>query len=62
MVDTLFLCVYEDRTINGNTGRWKQSNLANLLGEEAVVAKNVEGQMQEVELTPINRQPFAAHA
>lgn len=60
VVDTLFLCVYEDRHINGPTGRWRESNLANLLGEEAVEA--VEGRMQEVELTPITKQPFSSHA
>lgn len=59
VVDTLFLCVYEDRHINGNSGRWKESNLANLLGEEPVDA--VEGRMQEVELTPITKQPFSSH-
>lgn len=56
VVDTLFLCVYEDRHINGPSGRWKESNLANLLGEERVEA--VEGRMQEVELRPITKQPF----
>lgn len=59
VVDTLFLCVYEDRHINGPAGRWKESNLANLLGEEPVEA--VEGRMQEVELTPITKQPFSSH-
>lgn len=59
VVDTLFLCVYEDRHINGPTGRWKESNLANLLGEER--CEVVEGQMQEVELQPITKQPFASH-
>lgn len=59
VVDTLFLCVYEDRHINGPTGRWRESNLANLLGEEPVEA--VEGRMQEVELTPITKQPFSSH-
>lgn len=60
VVDTLFLCVYEDRTINGPAGRWKDSNLANLLGEERIVA--VEGRMQEVELRPITKQPFGWRA
>lgn len=59
VVDTLFLCVYEDRHINGPTGRWRESNLANLLGEEPVEA--VEGRMQEVELRPITKQPFSSH-
>jgi solute carrier family 44 protein 1 (choline transporter-like protein) len=62
VVDTLFLCVYEDRTINGASGRWKETNLANLLGEEAVQRTTVDGQMQEVELTPINKQPFSSHS
>lgn len=60
VVDTLFLCVYEDRHINGPTGRWRESNLANLLGEESVEV--VEGRMQEVELTPITKQPFSSNA
>jgi solute carrier family 44 protein 1 (choline transporter-like protein) len=59
VVDTLFLCVYEDRHINGPNGRWKDSNLANLLGEEKVIA--VEGQMHEVELQPITKQPFGSY-
>jgi solute carrier family 44 (choline transporter-like protein), member 1 len=59
VVDTLFLCVYEDRHINGPSGRWKESNLAKLLGEEPIEA--VEGRMQEVELTPITKQPFSSH-
>lgn len=41
------------------TGRWKDSNLANLLGEERVEA--VDGRMQDVELTPITKQPFGGH-
>jgi solute carrier family 44 (choline transporter-like protein), member 1 len=59
VVDTLFLCVYEDRQINGPTGRWRETNLANLLGEEAVEA--VDGRMVSVELTPITKQPFSSH-
>jgi solute carrier family 44 (choline transporter-like protein), member 1 len=59
VVDTLFLCVYEDRHINGPTGRWKESNLATLLGEER--AEAVEGRMQEVELRPITKQPFGSY-
>ncbi|XP_050090154.1 choline transporter-like 1 [Anopheles aquasalis] len=59
VVDTLFLCVCEDRTINGNTGRWKESNLARLLGEAPEVDA-VEAPMQEVQLTPITKQPFSA--
>jgi hypothetical protein len=49
--------------INGPNGRWKESNLANLLGEEREVREEravaVEGQMQEVELQPITKQPFS---
>uniref|UniRef100_A0A182U3T8 Choline transporter-like protein n=1 Tax=Anopheles melas TaxID=34690 RepID=A0A182U3T8_9DIPT len=59
VVDTLFLCVCEDRTINGNSGRWKESNLARLLGE-APEEDAVEAPMQEVQLTPITKQPFSA--
>lgn len=58
VVDTLFLCVCEDKTINGNTGRWKQSNLARLLGEEPFDVDSVEGPIQVVEMMPINQQPF----
>lgn len=60
VVDTLFLCVCEDRTINGPNGRWKESNLAQLLGEEpqAIVEEQI---VHTVELTPINKQPFSQH-
>lgn len=58
VVDTLFLCVCEDKTINGNNGRWKQSNLAKLVGEEPTDIDSVEGPIQVVEMMPINQQPF----
>jgi len=58
VVDTLFLCVCEDKTINGNSGRWKQSNLAKLVGEEPLDIDSVEGPIQVVEMMPINQQPF----
>ncbi|XP_058461950.1 choline transporter-like 1 [Malaya genurostris] len=58
VVDTLFLCVCEDRTINGNSGRWKESNLARLLGE-APETDAVEAPMQVVEMAPITKQPFS---
>lgn len=58
VVDTLFLCVCEDRTINGNSGRWKDSNLARLLGENPETDA-VEAPMQVVELAPITKQPFS---
>lgn len=32
VVDTLFICVCEDRNINGGEGRWKDSRLAELGG------------------------------
>lgn len=48
----------EDRTINGPNGRWKESNLAKLLGEEPTAAVE-EAVVQTVELTPINKQPFS---
>uniref|UniRef100_T1GVJ2 Choline transporter-like protein n=1 Tax=Megaselia scalaris TaxID=36166 RepID=T1GVJ2_MEGSC len=54
----IFLCVCEDKTINGNAGRWKQSNLAKLLGEEPMDVDSVEGPIQVVEMMPINQQPF----
>lgn len=57
VVDTLFLCVCEDRTINGPNGRWKESNLAMLLGEEPAV----EQPIQQMEMTPITKQPFSSH-
>lgn len=70
VVDTLFLCVCEDRAINGPTGRYRESKLAHLLGEEPI--EQLDGQMLEgqvveetvrqVEMAPINRQPFSAHA
>lgn len=59
VVDTLFLCVCEDRTINGNSGRWKESNLARLLGETPEEPDAVEAPMQVVEMTPITKQPFS---
>lgn len=61
VVDTLFLCVCEDKNINGLSGRWKESNLAHLLGEEPGrngEVDQVEAPMQQVEMAPITRQPF----
>lgn len=61
VVDTLFLCVCEDKNINGNTGRWRESNLAHLIGEEPAqrdAADSVEAPMQQVELNQVHRQPF----
>lgn len=66
VVDTIFLCVCEDRTINGPSGRYKQTKLAHLLGEDPVEQPDgqqvVEEQIRQVEMTPINRQPFSSHA
>lgn len=66
VVDTLFLCVCEDRAINGPNGRYKESKLAHLLGEEPTEQTDgqIEGQIVEetirqVEMAPINRQPFS---
>lgn len=58
VVDTLFLCVCEDKTINGRGGRWAQGNLAKLLGEEPLGPE--EAPIQVVEMTPINKQPFSS--
>lgn len=65
VVDTLFLCVCEDRAINGPNGRYKESKLAHLLGEEQneqIDGQAVEETIRQVEMTPINRQPFSSHA
>lgn len=72
VVDTLFLCVCEDRAINGPTGRYRESKLAHLLGEEPVEQmEQIDGQnegqvveemVRQVEMAPINRQPFSSHA
>ncbi|XP_060655120.1 choline transporter-like 1 [Drosophila nasuta] len=58
VVDTLFLCVCEDKTINGRAGRWAQSNLAKLVGEEPL-QPGEEPPIQVVEMMPINKQPFS---
>lgn len=70
VVDTLFLCVCEDRAINGPNGRYKESKLAHLLGEEPIEQPDgqtesqlegpiVEERIRQVEMAPINRQPFS---
>lgn len=58
VVDTLFLCVCEDKTINGRAGRWARSNLAKLVGEEPLQAGE-EPPIQVVEMIPINKHPFS---
>ena len=60
VVDTLFLCVCEDKTINGPNGRWRQSNLAKLIGEEPVEGDMVEAPIQALEMAPIAKQPFSS--
>ncbi|XP_031631172.1 CTL-like protein 1 [Contarinia nasturtii] len=66
VVDTLFLCVCEDRAINGSQGRYKESKLAHLVGEEPNEQPDgqevVEETIRQVEMAPINRQPFSLHA
>lgn len=44
--------------ITGPNGRWKESNLAKLLGEEPAPVE--EQVVQTLELTPINKQPFSS--
>lgn len=44
--------------ITGPNGRWKESNLAKLLGEEPAPVE--ERVVQTLELTPINKQPFSS--
>lgn len=68
VVDTLFLCVCEDRAINGPSGRYRDSKLAYLLGEEPneqiecqTDGQAVEETIRQVEMAPINRQPFSTH-
>lgn len=34
VVDSLFLCVCEDRNLNGDEGKWKSSRLAELGGHK----------------------------
>uniref|UniRef100_A0A1B6DF63 Choline transporter-like protein n=1 Tax=Clastoptera arizonana TaxID=38151 RepID=A0A1B6DF63_9HEMI len=46
VIDTLFLCMCEDKNINGETGQWKQNALANLSASKVG---------QPPELAPINQ-------
>ncbi|XP_011501769.1 PREDICTED: CTL-like protein 1 [Ceratosolen solmsi marchali] len=48
VLDTLFLCVCEDKNLNGDNGKWRQSALAQLLSNS-----NANGQ-QSHELAPMN--------
>ncbi|KAJ8688373.1 hypothetical protein QAD02_024168 [Eretmocerus hayati] len=48
VIDTIFLCVCEDKNLNGDNGRWRQSALAQLASDT-----NTNGQ-QSHELSPMN--------
>ncbi|XP_003700774.2 choline transporter-like protein 1 [Megachile rotundata] len=48
VIDTLFLCICEDKQLNGENGKWRQSALAQIGS-----SNNVNGQ-QAHELTPMN--------
>lgn len=50
VIDTLFLCICEDKNLNGDNGKWRQSALANV-GDNNT---NSNGQ-QSHELSPINQ-------
>ncbi|XP_029154724.1 CTL-like protein 1 isoform X2 [Nylanderia fulva] len=49
VIDTLFLCICEDKNLNGDNGKWRQSALAQL----GSFSSNTNGQ-QSHEMTPIN--------
>ncbi|KYN03777.1 PREDICTED: CTL-like protein 1 [Cyphomyrmex costatus] len=49
VIDTLFLCVCEDKNLNGENGKWRQSALAQI----GASSSNANGQ-QSHEMTPIN--------
>lgn len=49
VIDTLFLCVCEDKNLNGENGKWRESGLAQL-GQST----NTNGQ-QSHELAPMNQ-------
>jgi solute carrier family 44 (choline transporter-like protein), member 1 len=46
VVDSLFLCVCEDRNMNGTDGKWKNSRLAELGGHKR---DNEEPESQELQ-------------
>ncbi|XP_076278336.1 choline transporter-like protein 1 isoform X2 [Lasioglossum baleicum] len=48
VIDTLFLCICEDKNLNGDNGKWRQSALAQFGSNN-----NANGQ-QSQELTPMN--------
>lgn len=47
VVDSLFMCVCEDRNMNGADGRWKQSRLAELGGHKQSDADG--GELQDLQ-------------
>ncbi|RLU24174.1 hypothetical protein DMN91_004384 [Ooceraea biroi] len=49
VIDTLFLCICEDKNLNGENGKWRQSALAQI----GASSSNANGQ-QSHEMTPIN--------
>lgn len=48
VIDTLFLCICEDKNLNGENGKWRQSALAQIASNS-----NTNGQ-QSHELVPMN--------
>jgi solute carrier family 44 protein 1 (choline transporter-like protein) len=42
------------------SGRWRESNLAKLIGEEPVETDAVEAPIQALEMAPIAKQPFSS--
>lgn len=48
VIDTLFLCICEDKNLNGENGKWRQSALAQ-------IASNTTANGQQAhELVPMN--------
>lgn len=57
----IFSCSFAHSTL----GRYKESKLAHLIGEEPneqIDGQVVEETIRQVEMAPINRQPFSSHA
>lgn len=49
VVDSLFLCVCEDRNINGDEGRWKSSGLSELGGDSQKRRNNEGAELQNLQ-------------
>lgn len=50
VVDSLFLCVCEDKNMNGDDGRWKSSRLSELGGHKIEKRETDEGaEMQNLQ-------------